>query len=81
MVRCMERFMHRCRVSIIVFACALVAGVFAPVARAQQASQAPVAAPAAPRAVRQAACCATAAAACPKQQPAQALRLRVVRVA
>ena len=47
MVRCMERFMHRCRVSIIVFACALVAGVFAPVARAQQASQAPVAAPAA----------------------------------
>lgn len=39
--------MHRCRVSIIVFACALVAGVFAPVARAQQASQAPVAAPAA----------------------------------
>jgi ABC-type amino acid transport substrate-binding protein len=34
-------------VSIIVFACALVAGVFAPVARAQQASQAPVAAPAA----------------------------------
>jgi ABC-type amino acid transport substrate-binding protein len=47
MVRCMERFMHRCRVSIIVFACAMVAGVFAPVARAQQASQAPVAAPAA----------------------------------
>lgn len=47
MVRCMERFMHRCRVSIIVFACALVAGVFAPVARAQQAAQAPVAAPAA----------------------------------
>jgi ABC-type amino acid transport substrate-binding protein len=47
MVRCMERFLHRCRVSIIVFACALVAGVFAPVARAQQASQAPVAAPAA----------------------------------
>lgn len=47
MVRCMERFMHRCRASIIVFACALVAGVFAPVARAQQASQAPVAAPAA----------------------------------
>lgn len=39
--------MHRCRVSIIVFACAMVAGVFAPVARAQQASQAPVAAPAA----------------------------------
>ena len=39
--------MHRCRVSIIVFACALVAGVFAPVARAQQAAQAPVAAPAA----------------------------------
>ena len=39
--------MHRCRVSIVVFACALVAGVFAPVARAQQASQAPVAAPAA----------------------------------
>jgi len=47
MVRGMERFMHRCRVSIVVFACALVAGVFAPVARAQQASQAPVAAPAA----------------------------------
>ena len=31
----------------VVFACALVAGVFAPVARAQQAAQAPVAAPAA----------------------------------
>jgi ABC-type amino acid transport substrate-binding protein len=59
MVRCMERSMHRCRVSIIAFLCTLLAGAMAPVVQAQQPAQAPVAAPApsapaaaAPRIVR-----------------------------
>lgn len=45
MVRCMERFMHRCRVSIIAFLGAVVAAALAPAAQAQQAAQAPAAVP------------------------------------
>jgi len=59
MVRCMERSMHRCRVSIIALLCTVLAGAMAPAVQAQQPAQAPVAAPApsapaaaAPRIVR-----------------------------
>ena len=46
MVRCMERFMHRCRVSLIAFLWAVIAATLAPVAQAQQAGLAPAAVPA-----------------------------------